>query len=224
MIKETNFKGVFELKKGTNKFLLTENIVPGISVYGEKLFQENDAEYREWDPHKSKLAAATLKGVKQIGLGRGMIVLYLGASTGTTASHVSDIVGKEGFVFALDSAPRVVRELVFLCEQRHNMAPILADANKPETYKDRITAVDWLYQDIAQKHQVDIFLKNVDMFLKQGKFALLAVKARSIDVTKDPSVLFDEVKKKLEEKVAIVDKALLAPFQKDHCLFVCKKK
>ena len=223
MIKETKFKNVFELKQGKNKFLLTKNIVPGTSVYNEKLIKEGDIEHREWDPNKSKLAASILKGVKQIGLEPGMVVLYLGASTGTTVSHVSDIVGKEGFVFALDSAHRVVRELVFLCEQRPNMAPILADANQPDTYKDRIIQVDWLYQDIAQKHQVEIFLKNVDMFLQPGRFALFAVKARSIDVTKDPSVLFDEVKKKLEKKMIIVDKVLLAPFQKDHCLFVCKK-
>ena len=224
MIKETDFRDVFEIKKGKNRFLLTKNIVPGSSVYGERLFKEDDVEYREWDPHKSKLAAAMIKGIHQINLKPDNVVLYLGASTGTTVSHVSDIVGKGGFVFALDSAPRVVRELVFLCEQRNNMAPILADANQPDTYKDRITKVDWLYQDIAQKHQVDIFLKNVDMFLKPGKFALLVVKSRSIDVTKEPSVLFDEVKKKLEEKLIIADKVLLAPFQKDHCLFVCKKK
>ncbi|MBW3018192.1 fibrillarin-like rRNA/tRNA 2'-O-methyltransferase [Candidatus Woesearchaeota archaeon] len=223
MIKETKFSNVFELRRGKKHFLLTKNLVPGVSVYGERLVKDNDTEYREWNPNKSKLAAAILKGIHQVNLKQGSVVLYLGASTGTTVSHVSDIVGKEGFVFALDSAPRVVRELVFLCEERPNIAPILADANQPGAYKERVAGVEWLYQDISQKHQVDIFLKNADMFLKPGCFALLAVKARSIDVTKDPSVLFDEVKKKLEEKMKIVDKVLLAPFQKDHCLFVCKK-
>ena len=117
MIKETKFNNIFELKKGKDKILLTKNFVPGISVYNEKLIKENDTEYREWDPHKSKLAAAIIKGVQQTNLEPGMVALYLGASTGTTVSHVSDIIGEEGFVFALDSAPRVVRELVFLCEQ-----------------------------------------------------------------------------------------------------------
>ncbi|MBW3001691.1 fibrillarin-like rRNA/tRNA 2'-O-methyltransferase [Candidatus Woesearchaeota archaeon] len=224
MIKETNFKGIFELRKGKKKLLLTKNLVPGVSVYGEKLIKDNNIEYREWNPNKSKLAAAILKGIHQINLKPDTVVLYLGASTGTTASHVSDILGKGGFVFALDSAPRVVRELVFLCEQRPNMAPLLADANQPDTYKDKITQVDWLYQDIAQKNQVDIFLKNIALFLKQGHFALLAVKARSIDVTKEPSVIFDEVQKKLEKAVIIADKVLLNPYQKDHCLFVCKKR
>jgi len=224
MIKETSFRNIFEMKKGRKKLLLTKNLAKGSSVYSEKLITDNDTEYREWKPEHSKLAAAIAKGIRQINLKPDTVVLYLGASTGTTVSHVSDIVGKGGFVFALDSAPRVMRELVFVCENRPNIAPILADANQPETYKDRITQVDWLYQDIAQKHQVDIFLKNVDTFLKPNHFALLAIKARSIDVTKDPSVLFEQVKKQLEKHLIIADKVLLSPFQKDHCLFVCKKK
>lgn len=224
MIKESVFRGVFESRKGKRKVLLTKNLVPGVSVYGEKLIKEDSAEYREWDPNKSKLAAAILKGIHQVNLKPDTVVLYLGASTGTTASHVSDIVGKGGFVFAVDSAPRVVRDLVFLCEQRKNMAPILADANQPDTYKDRITEADWMYQDISQKNQVEIFLKNVNAFLKPGRFALLAVKARSIDVTKEPAVLFEQVRLMLEKEVIIADKVVLNPYQKDHCLFVCKKK
>jgi fibrillarin-like pre-rRNA processing protein len=223
MIKETKFRNVFELKKGRKKFLLTRNLAPGISVYGEKLIKDKDVEYRIWNPDKSKLAASILNKVCQINLKPDTVVLYLGASTGTTVSHVSDIVGKGGFVFAVDSAPRVMRDLVFVCEQRPNIAPVLADANMPDTYKDRITQVDWLYQDISQKNQVDIFLKNVNLFLKPGHFGLLAVKARSIDVTKDPATIFSEVKKRLEKHMIIADKVLLAPHQKDHCLFVCKK-
>lgn len=224
MIKEHFFIGMFEIKQGRKKVLLTRNLAPGISVYGERLIKEGDDEYREWSPLNSKLSAAIIKGVKQIGLSPGNVALYLGASTGTTVSHVSDIVGRDGFVFAIDSAPRVVRELVFVCEQRPNLAPILADANQPGTYKDRITPVDWLYQDIAQKNQVEIFLKNVDLFLKKDCFALLVVKSRSIDVAKQPAVLFEQVQKELEQKVIVLEKILLDPYQKDHCMFVCKKK
>ncbi|MEM4263656.1 MAG: fibrillarin-like rRNA/tRNA 2'-O-methyltransferase [Candidatus Woesearchaeota archaeon] len=224
MIKEHFFQGMFELKQGRKKLILTRNLAPGISVYGERLIKEGDAEYREWNPLNSKLSAAIIKGLKQIGLVPGSVVLYLGASTGTTASHVSDIVGRDGFVFALDSAPRVVRELVFVCEQRPNIAPILADANQPDTYKDKIIQVDWVYQDIAQKNQVEIFLKNVDLFLKKDCFALLVVKSRSIDVTKQPAIIFEQVQKMLEQKLTVLEKILLDPYQKDHCLFVCKKK
>ena len=51
-------------------------------------------EYRVWNPFRSKLAAAILGGVDKIHMKPGAKVLYLGAASGTTVSHVSDIVGK----------------------------------------------------------------------------------------------------------------------------------
>lgn len=215
---------VYETRLGKRKLLLTKNLVPGKTVYDEKLFKDDGVEYREWNPQKSKLAATILKGTPNMGIRASDVILYLGSSTGTTVSHVSDIVGKDGFIFALDLAPRVMRELVFVCEQRKNIAPILADANKPGEYVDKVCQADVLYQDIAQKNQVDIFLKNIDLFLKKGGYALLAVKARSIDVTKNPKQIFRQVKEQLEKQITIIDYRELEPFQKDHCMFICKKK
>ena len=91
-------------------------------------------------------------------------------------------------------------------------------------YADKICQADVLYQDIAQKNQVDIFLKNIDLFLKKDGYALLAVKARSIDVTKKPKQIFKQVKEQLERHVTIIDYRELEPYQKDHCIFICKKK
>lgn len=54
---------------------------------------EDKIEYRAWNPFRSKLAAAILGGVDQIHIKPGCKVLYLGAASGTTVSHVSDIVG-----------------------------------------------------------------------------------------------------------------------------------
>ena len=155
-MKET-LKGVFS--KG--KDFYTKNLVPGISVYGEALVNEGKDEFRYWNPFKSKLCASLHKRVSQIGIKPGMVVLYLGSSTGTTVSHVSDIVD-QGFVFAIDSSPRVMRELVRLCERRSNVAPLLADASHPERYAHRISYVDAIYQDISQKNQTEIFKKNVE--------------------------------------------------------------
>ena len=67
-------------------------------------------------------------------------------------------------------------------------------------------------------------MKNCDCFLKQDGFGLLAIKARSIDVTKKPSVIFKEVMKELEKSITVVDYRVLEPFEKDHALFVCKKR
>jgi len=223
-VKQTKFPGVFEQRTQKRTNLFTKNLVPGKKVYDERLVVEQNIEYRDWEPKRSKLASAILKGIREIGIKEGDVVLYLGAASGTTASHVSDIVGEKGFVFALDFAPRVVRDLVFVCEARKNMAPLLFDANKPLEYKDRITPqVDIVYQDIAQKSQVEIFFKNVDMFLKKDGYCLLAVKSRSINVVENPRKIFDQVRKELEKHLKIIDFKTLEPFERDHMLFVCKK-
>lgn len=223
MIQKSRIFEVFEEEKGKRKQLYSINLVPGKNVYGEKLIKQDGVEFREWDAFKSKLAASILKGSPNICIRKNDVVLYLGSSSGTTLSHVSDIVGNEGFIFAVDIAPRVMRDLIFLCYERKNIAPILADANKVDVLKERISAVDVIYQDVAQKNQVDIFLKNTSMFLKDDGYALLAVKARSIDVTKQPKNIFKEVKEKLEKNLTIIDYRELEPFQKDHCMFICKK-
>jgi fibrillarin-like pre-rRNA processing protein len=225
MIKKSKIFEVFEEEKGRRKFLYTINLNPGKRVYDEKLILQDNNEYREWNHNKSKLAATILKGCPNIGIRKDDVILYLGASTGTTPSHISDIVGKGGFVFALDFAPRVVRELVFLCEERKNMTPLLEDAHHPDDYKDKIpNQVDVVYQDIAQKDQSRIFLKNCEQFLKKGGYALIAVKARSIDVSKKPGEIFKQVRKEIEKELVIIDERKLDPFEKDHIFFVCKKQ
>ena len=214
---------IFEIhRQGSG--IYTQNLTPGKTFFNEKTAHINGVECRELDPKHSKLGAAILKGCPNIFMRKGSIVLYLGASHGYTPSYVSDIVGNEGFVFALDNAPRVVRDLVFLCKDRINMAPILASANHPEEYNDKISQVDIIYQDIAQKNQAEILLKNIDLFLKPGGYALIAVKARSIDVRRNPKELFEEVRIQLEKKLTIVDFRTLDPYELDHCFIICKKR
>jgi len=217
---------IFEVYESYEKRrqLYTLNLVPGKQVYGEKLISENGIEYREWDVFKSKIASSILKGSPNIFIRKNDVVLYLGSASGTTVSHVSDIVGAEGLIFAVDIAPRVMRDLIFLSYRRKNIVPILADSNKTDLLKERVCTVDVLYQDVAQKNQVEIFLKNADLFLKSGGYALLAVKARSMDVTKNPKQIFRDVKERLEKEMTIIDQRDLEPFQKDHSMFICKKK
>ena len=223
MIKKSKIFEVYEEVGRRFSKLYTLNLAPGKDVYGEKLIKKEGKEFREWDTYKSKLASLIQKGSQNIFLRKDDVVLYLGASTGTTVSHVSDIVGEGGFVFAVDIAPRVVRELMFLSYERKNIAPILADAANPDNIKERVSQVDILYQDIAQKNQIEIFLKNINVFLKKNGYAFLAVKSRSIDVIEKPKEIFKEVKRELERHLTIVDYRILDPFQKDHAMFVCKK-
>ena len=160
MIHKSKIFEVYE-QEGRRRQLYTINLVPGHNVYGERIVAENGIEYREWNASKSKLAASILKGSPNVGIRKDDVVLYLGSASGTTVSHVSDIVGNEGLVFAVDVAPRVMRDLIFLRYKRKNIAPILADAGRIALLKERISAVDVIYQDVAQKSQLDIFLKNV---------------------------------------------------------------
>ncbi len=179
--------------------------------------------YEKIDPHHSKLAAAIKNGLSQTGIKENSKVLYLGASHGYTPNHVSNIVGKGGVVFCVENSIVVARDLILLCEEKNNMHPLIFSADKPEEYKDRILSVDAVYQDVAQKNQIGIFLKNLEL-VKEGGFGLLALKARSYDVSKKPGVVFREVLKELEEKTNVVDFKLLDPYEKDHAFYVVKKK
>ncbi|MBI2666750.1 fibrillarin-like rRNA/tRNA 2'-O-methyltransferase [Candidatus Woesearchaeota archaeon] len=215
---------IFELYQDGRR-LYTKNAFPGTKAsFDEIITREGKEEYREFDPTRSKLAAAVVKGAGNVGIRKGNLVLYLGASHGYTPSFVSDMIGREGMIFAVDPAPRVVRDLVFLAEQRKNIAPILADANHPEEYEKRILSVDVVYQDVAQRNQAEIFLRNCKLFLKSGGYGLLAVKARSIDAKKSSRQIFEETRRILEKEMQVVDFRILDPLEKDHCMIVVKKK
>lgn len=186
------------------------------------VFTKSNDGFREFSPYDSKLSACIVKGLN-VFLNPGMVVLYLGCSSGTTVSYVSDVVGDKGFIFGVDNSPRMIRDFVFLCEKRSNVAPVLADASNPESYKDRVAKVDWLFQDVSQRNQVDIFLKNIDLFLKKNSYCVLCIKSRSIDFTKKPDAVFDDVKKELSKHLEIIGQTILEPYKKDHCVFVCKR-
>ena len=223
-MKESKIFDVYESGKGRKRSIYTLNLVRGKDVYGEKLFREGKDEYREWETKRSKLAAAIMKGVTNIHLRKGDYVLYLGAASGTTPSHVSDIVGADGLVFAVEFSPVSARDLVFLAKERKNLVPILEDANHTREIAQRVSGVDYLYQDLAQPNQTDIFLKSCDAFLKPKGFAFLAVKARSIDIRMKPRKIFQQAKKQIEKHMTIVDYRELDPYEKDHCIFICKKR
>jgi fibrillarin-like pre-rRNA processing protein len=220
------FKGVF-LAVGDDgvKRLATRNISPGFQVYGEKLVTYDGKEYRLWEPYRSKLAASILKKIEEIPIGEGDKILYLGSASGTTASHVADIVGKEGIVFCVEFSPRVMRELVRVCETKKNMIPILADARFPEKYRMLVEQVDTVYSDVAQPEQAKLLADNSEMFLKSGGYTMLAIKAQSVDVTKEPSEVFKEETQVLTKRgFEILQVLNLEPFDKAHAMVLAKFK
>ena len=204
--------------------LYTKSILPGKAYFEETLWKENGEEYREFDPTHSKLAAMILKGCTNIGIRKNDVVLYLGSSHGYTVSFLSDMLSKEGLIFGIDPAPRVMRDLIFLAEKRKNIVPVLADANHPETYLDKVCQADIVYQDVSQRNQAEIFISNCDLFLKPSGYGLLSVKAKSIDVKMKPNDIFISIRKQLEQQFTVIDYRVLEPFERDHCMIIVKKK
>jgi fibrillarin-like pre-rRNA processing protein len=218
------FKSVYwiELDDGARK-LATVNMTRGTQVYGERLVEVEGVEYRLWDPYRSKLAAAILKNIKENPINPSKLVLYLGAASGTTPSHVSDLVGPSGCIYCVEISSRPLRDLLVVCSSRPNMTPILADARQPSNYCALVGKVDVIYQDIAQPDQTDILLANVKTFLQDGGHAVLALKARSIDVTKEPRDVFEDETGKIEKEMEILDMKILDPYEKDHAMLVLRK-
>jgi fibrillarin-like pre-rRNA processing protein len=200
------------------KCLVTPNLDKGNSVYGERLIQDNHKEFRQWDVYRSKLAAAIQKGMQNFPFTVGSRVLYLGASTGTTVSHISDIIGNEGILFAVEPAVRVAREfLENVATRRYNIIPIVEDGRRPKSYYSIFGTVETVYCDIAQPDQTDIAIENCKVYLQNGGVLLLVVKSRSIDVVKDPRVVIKEEAKKLESNGFSIKQIIdLEPFDKDH--------
>jgi fibrillarin-like pre-rRNA processing protein len=199
----------------------TTSADPGRLVYKERTVRQEGKELRFWDPYRSKLCAAMKKGLKDFPFTPGSKILYLGASTGTTISHLSDILGPEGEIFAVEIAPQCMKTLIALSERRQNIIPIHDDARQPQGYSE-VGQVDSIYQDVAQPDQDDILIKNARMFLKKGGIAMLCIKSQSIDVTKRPEDVFDMVVKKLETTFDILEKIKLEPFDKDHLFVVMR--
>jgi fibrillarin-like pre-rRNA processing protein len=211
-------------KDCSNK-LATKNLVPGNIIYGENLVKFGDNEYRIWDPYRSKLAAAIIKGLENVPIKPNQKVLYLGAASGTTVSHVSDIVGDYGHVYCIEFASRSLRDLVNnVSSLRYNISPILADARLPESYSRMVEQVDCIYCDVAQPKQALLLSDNADMFLNRKGWVLLAIKSQSIDVTKKPSIVYKMEIEFLKSRGFCVKQVVdIEPFDKAHVMVVAQK-
>jgi len=203
------------------KKLATQNLVPGNQVYNEKLVQHKGSEYRIWNPFRSKLAAAIMNDLKNFPFNQKSDVLYLGVSTGTTISHISDIVNQGGTIFGIEHASRVARDFLDrVATHRKNIVPIIQDARRPEEFFSVYKKVDIVYVDIAQPDQTNIAIENCRLYLKSGGYLFLVIKTRSIDVTKDPKRVIKNEIKKLESLFEIKQTIDLQPYDKDHAMVV----
>jgi fibrillarin-like pre-rRNA processing protein len=203
------FPGIY--KEGQR--LYTKNLTPGRKISIEKLYEADGIEYRSWNPYRSKMAAAILKHCCIMPIRADAHILYLGAANGTTASYFSDIAF-EGMLYAVEVSFQAMKDLLKVCTHRPNIVPIMGNARKPESYEAIVENVNVLYQDIAQRDQVNIFIENMHRFdIKEG---VLMVKARSIDVSLKPKHVFERVKEDLSRNFHIKETVPLTPYARDH--------
>ncbi|KAL7272894.1 Small subunit processome complex component [Rhizina undulata] len=227
--------GVF-VARAKEDMLVTKNLTPGEAVYGEKRISVDTpaaanadgtepaatkTEYRVWNPFRSKLAAGILGGLDDIFIKPGAKVLYLGAASGTSVSHVADIVGPTGNVFAVEFSHRSGRDLVNMAKKRTNVVPIVEDARHPMKYRMLVGMVDVVFADVAQPDQARIVGLNCHLFLKDKGGVLVSVKANCIDSTAAPEAVFArEVQKMRDERIKPLEQLTLEPFERDHCMVV----
>lgn len=180
----------------------------GPPVYGEPT--ENG--WRRWSTQRSKVAGL-LDREMAVEIAPSSTVLYLGAASGTTASHVADVATH---VYAVEFAPRPMRDLLEVVEARDNLIPLLEDARRPERYAHVVEAdVDVVVQDVATRGQADVALANRRFLAPDGRL-VLAVKARSEDVSRSPEAVFEDVLTALETGYEILETARLEPQHVDH--------
>lgn len=216
---------------------MTKNLTPGEAVYGEKRIavdspvdasQAGDddkaatkTEYRVWNPFRSKLAAGILGGLDDIYIAPGKKVLYIGAASGTSVSHVADIVGPTGLVYAVEFSHRSGRDLINMAKKRTNVIPIIEDARMPMKYRMLVGMVDAVFADVAQPDQARIVGLNCHLFLKDKGGVLISIKANCIDSTAAPEAVFArEIEKMREERIKPLEQLTLEPFERDHCMVV----
>jgi fibrillarin-like pre-rRNA processing protein len=228
---EKVFPGVYlvtDPKNANKKLLATANLTPGRVYYGEQTIRASSEgkalEFRLWDPFRSKLSASILRGLKTLPFAEGSACLYLGASTGTTVSHVSDIVCSSGRIFAVEMAPRVARELLEqVVRFRANIIPVIADARRPEKYPSIFGNVSIVYADIAQPDQTEIAVANCQRYLSRNGSLFLVVKASSIDALEDKGRVVSNQVKKLRDSGFEIDQEIdLEPYDKKHAMVISR--
>lgn len=219
-----NFNGVF-IGRGKEDMLLTENACPGSSVYGEKRITVSlptkKIEYRVWNCYRSKLAASIACGLDNMYIAPGSSVLYLGAANGTTLSHVSEIVGSDTLVYAVEFSQRSGRDLINLAMKRPNIVPIIADARTPQKYRMLVPMVDVIFSDISQSDQTRIVMDNAQYFLRENGGIMISIKASCVNSSIPAEQVFaDEVNWLRKNSFKPREQVTLEPYEKNHAMIV----
>jgi fibrillarin-like pre-rRNA processing protein len=219
------YNGIYITGPMENLKIYSKNLASGYGVYGERLIQYKGVEYREWDPYRSKLAAILLENPITNFLSHNFNCLYLGASTGTTISHLSDLL-TNGVIYGVEFSERSIRQLIQNTSNRKNIIPVLGDARFPETYaKSILTEINLIYQDVAQPNQAEIAISNSEYYLKKDGIIIIAIKSQSIDSISKSEKVYEQEKKKLEDSGYIILETVdIHRYAANHIVLIVKKK
>jgi fibrillarin-like rRNA methylase len=119
-----------------------------------------------------------------------------------------------------------LRELTHMAKSRPGLVPVLGDARKHAAWGVLLPRkVDWLFQDVAQAGQVDIFIAACRRFLNRDGTGLLSLKAASERWTGEgEAALFDAVEHQLGISGFEVEERIeLTGYEDNHVLFAVRK-
>ncbi|MBL20883.1 MAG: hypothetical protein CMB42_03330 [Euryarchaeota archaeon] len=215
--------------------LWTRNAVKGISVHGEKRKKDGRNEWRKWDARRSKVAAMLIRAKSDpSGLipDPGSLCIYLGASSGSTVSHLHDHVcgagnHHSGKIIAIDISPRMMRDLVVLCDKRPGLVPVLGDARSPNSITPLLSRkADWLFQDLSMADQMRTFIKCTRIMLSKGGLGIISLKAASERWTfKSDEDLFTESERVVRESehLEFLERIDLKGLEEQHIVIVARR-
>lgn len=204
---------------GERRELWTETVGTPPPVYGERWREEDGRVLRSFEPARSKLAAGISAGWRGPLPRPGERWLYLGAASGSTASHVADLVGSGGAVYALERSLRPFARLLAVCARWPNLLPVLGDARDPASYADLVPPVAGLYADIAQPDQVAIVRRNAELLLAgPGAPVVVALKTSSMGRDRSPGEHLDAAESELSRLLDLAPPVGLAPSHRAHYL------
>ncbi len=217
--------GLFLSGPQNNVKIYTRNLKLGNRVYGERLVNFKETEYREWDPYRSKIAALILQNPNNNFLKNDLKCLYLGCASGTSISHLSDI-SKDGILYGVEFAERSIRQLIQNTSERNNIIPILGDARFPVNYANKIfTNINLIYQDVAQPNQAEIAIANANYYLDKDGILILAIKSQSIDSLVKSEKVYAMEKKFIEKSgYEIIEIINIHKYAANHIILIVQKK
>tara|TARA_Y100000741_G_scaffold312312_2_gene256754 strand:- start:2828 stop:3469 length:642 start_codon:yes stop_codon:yes gene_type:complete len=149
--------------------LATKNLIPGNSLFDEKIIQKSDSEFIEWNPYKSKLAASIRNGLQIFPISQNMNVLFVTDIFDSTILHLSNIVGNDGKIRYISNQKDIPENI--------SKIPNIIKFDYEKENADK--KFDFLYLDIQDNSFLEKTILYMKKFLKNNGFSIIFLKKES---------------------------------------------